>query len=50
MARAIEMMAQTAMKITVLVARRERQHVELRVWHLGIKSTLRREGYYDGSV
>jgi len=46
-ARAIELMVQSAREFA---ARREtpnRKQVELPVWNLGIKRPLRREDYYD---
>jgi hypothetical protein len=46
-ARAIEIMAQTARKLAANDRRKERPRVELPVWNLGVKGPLRREDYYD---
>jgi hypothetical protein len=46
-ARAIEVMAQTARKLAAVSSRKEQPRRELPVWNLGVKGPLRREDYYD---
>jgi len=47
-ARAIELLVESARKVaTVGGPRKESQRVELPVWNLGVKQTLRREDFYD---
>ncbi len=48
-ARAIEIMAQTARKLAANGGPQPRGRVELPVWYLGIEQPLRREDYYDGA-
>lgn len=49
-ARAIEMMVQTARKLTGNGQQAPCPRVELPVWNLGISGMVRREDYYDDAV